>query len=333
MRKFYNLEKSRKTTIFDQVAEREGLPSAAVEKDWWVTLVLKAIFNLELAGHIVFKGGTSLSKGWKLIDRFSEDIDLAIDRSFFNYSGELSKGQVRALRRKSCKFISNDFYDNLRNEIKDMGVSEFDLKVQSFDASDTDPVTIELYYQSLTEPSAYLVPRVLIELGSRALIEPYELRPIQSIISESLPQAGFVDQPKDIPIVLPKRTFLEKAFLLHEEYQRPMNKRDFNRKSRHLYDLEKLMDTEHGIEALKDSDLYKSIVDHRKLFSKLSMVDYATHSPDSANFIPSGESLKLLEEDYKTMKESMIYGSSLNFPDLIERLEELKERFRKTPHG
>jgi len=84
MKKFYNLEKSRKITIFDQVAEREGLPSAAIEKDWWVTLVLKAIFNLEFAEHIVFKGGTSLSKGWKLIDRFSEDIDLAIDRSFFN---------------------------------------------------------------------------------------------------------------------------------------------------------------------------------------------------------------------------------------------------------
>jgi len=110
-----------------------------------------------------------------------------------------------------------------------MEVSDFDLKVQPFDASDTDPVTIELYYPSLTEPSAYLVPRLLIELSSRAMIEPYELRPIQSIIGESLPEAGFIDQPKDIPIVLPQRTFIEKAFLLHEEYQRPMDKRDFNR--------------------------------------------------------------------------------------------------------
>lgn len=329
MKKFYNFDKSRKKTIFDQVAAREGLPSAAIEKDWWVTLALKAIFNLKFAEHIVFKGGTSLSKGWKLIDRFSEDIDLAIDRKFFKYSGELSKSQVSALRKKSCKFISKNFSAYLKNEISEFGIKDFDLTVREFKASDTDPVIIELHYQSLTEASDYIVPQVLIEVGSRALIEPYELRPIQSIIGESLPEAGFIDQPQNIPLVKPKRTFLEKAFLLHEEYQRPPEKRKFNRKSRHLYDLEKLMDTNHGTDALKDFNLYKSIVKHRQIFSKLGNVDYTTHSPDKINFIPSGESRKLLENDYKIMQESMIYGASLSFSDLMQRLEELLQRFRK----
>lgn len=333
MKKFYNLDESRKKIIFDQVADKEGLPSAAIEKDWWVTLALRAVFNLDFAEQIVFKGGTSLSKGWKLIDRFSEDIDLAIDRKFFNYNGDLSKSQVKALRRKSCKFISNDFSGYLKNEITDIGIKDFDLKVQTIVASDTDPVIIELHYPSLTEPSEYLVPHVLIELGSRALIEPFGLRPIQTIVAESLPGAGFSDQPKNIPIVLPKRTFLEKAFLLHEEYQRPEEKRKFDKKSRHLYDLEKLMDTVHGIDALLDYDLYKSIVEHRQVFSKLSGVDYATHSPDKINFIPSVEIYKLLEKDYITMKESMIYGESLQYEKLIERLKELIERFRKINKG
>ena len=329
MKNFYDLADSRKKAIYDQVAAIEGLPSAAIEKDWWVTLVLKAVFNLDFAQYIVFKGGTSLSKGWKLIDRFSEDIDLAIDRKFFNYEGDLSRGQVGDLRRKSCKFISHVFSDYLKNEISDIGMQDFDLKVRDFDASDTDPIIIELHYPSLAEPSEYIIPQVLIEIGSRALIEPFEKRPIQTIIGRSLPQVGFIDQPKEIPLVLPKRTFLEKAFLLHEEYQRHPEKRKLKRKSRHLYDLEKLMDSQHGIDALKDFDLYSSIIRHRQIFSKLSNVDYSTHNPDKINFVPSGEILEILEEDYKTMQESMIYGNSLSFTDIIKRLEELQERFRK----
>lgn len=331
MKKFYDLDKSRKKTIFDQVAAMEGLPSAAIEKDWWVTLALKAIFNLKFAEHIVFKGGTSLSKGWKLIDRFSEDIDLALGRSFFGFDGELTNKQIKKLRRESCRFLSADLPGYLKHEIKDIGINDFEIKVKPLDGLQTDPVVIEVHYSSITEPSEYIVPQVLVELGSRALIEPYELRPIQSIIGESFPEAGFIDLPKEISLVLPKRTFLEKAFLLHEEYQRPSEKRKFERKSRHLYDLEKLMDTEHGIDALKDYNLYKSIVEHRQVFSKLSKVDYSSHSPDKINFIPFDKTLKLLEEDYKTMQESMIYGHSLSFPDLIKRLEELQGRFRKMP--
>ncbi|MCD4665734.1 MAG: hypothetical protein K8R68_10740 [Bacteroidales bacterium] len=98
---------------------------------------------------------------------------------------------------------------------------------------------------------------------------------------------------------------------------------------KNFYDLDKLMDTEHGIGALKDSKLYNSIVEHRKVFSKLSNVDYTTHSPDKINFVPTGESLKLLKDDYVKMQESMIYGDSLNFTDLLKRLEKLQERFRK----
>ena len=79
MKSFYDLSDKRKTDIFNQVSTYSGLPPAAIEKDWWVTLTLKAIFSLPFSNHIVFKGGTSLSKGWKLIERFSEDIDLAID--------------------------------------------------------------------------------------------------------------------------------------------------------------------------------------------------------------------------------------------------------------
>jgi len=100
------LSKDRRIKILNQTTELTGLPAVAIEKDWWVTLVLNAVFSLPYSENIVFKGGTSLSKGWGLIERFSEDIDLAIDRKFFGYEGDISKTQIKKLRKKSCEFIS-----------------------------------------------------------------------------------------------------------------------------------------------------------------------------------------------------------------------------------
>jgi len=328
MKKFYDLSEQRRLDIYNQVSNLTGLPPAAIEKDWWVTLTLKAIFSLSFADHIVFKGGTSISKGWNLIERFSEDIDLVLDRTFIGFSGELSKGEIRRLRKASCNFISNDFPKQLEHVLQDIGISKFELSVKEYDASDTDPVEVQLNYGSITEKSDYLLPRVLIEVGSRSLIEPVTERPIQSILSETFPTQKFTDSPVNIPIVLPKRTFLEKAFLLHEEFQRPLEKMILERKSRHLYDLEKMMDTTHGIGALKDVDLYRSIVEHREKYAHLSEVDYSTHSPDKINFIPPDELIKKFDADYADMQENMIYGESLPFYKLIERLKELQNRFR-----
>jgi hypothetical protein len=332
MKKFYELEKNRRLEIFNQVSNQSGLPSAAIEKDWWVTLVLKVIFLLPMSKYIVFKGGTSLSKGWKLIERFSEDIDLAVDPAFFGFSDDLSKGQIRKLRKDSCKFFNTEFPSLLKKRINGMDISGFNLKVSEFESSDTDPMEIQLHYDSLTEKADYLKPQVQIEIGSRSLMEPTKLCPVQSIVGETLTEQNFIDNPAEISIVLPKKTFLEKAFLLHEEFQRPSEKINLGRKSRHLYDLEKMMDTVHGKAALEDNKLYNSIIQHRLRFAHLQGVDYSTHSPDRIDFIPPGKYINELKADYKTMQENMIYGDSLAFDKLIERLTELQDRFRKIPH-
>ena len=105
----------RKRIIITQTANNLGLPPYAIEKDWWVTLVLRAIFEMPIGEHLVFKGGTSLSKAWHLIERFSEDIDLAIDRSFLGFEGELSKNQIDKLRKK---ILSICFYSTERRFTK-----------------------------------------------------------------------------------------------------------------------------------------------------------------------------------------------------------------------
>ena len=321
------LSKERRIEILNQATELTGLPSVAIEKDWWVTLALNASFSLPYSKNIVFKGGTSLSKGWNLIERFSEDIDLAIDRTFFGFDGNISKTQIKNLRKQSCEFISTIFLADLTKILtKWKAIEECKLIAQPVKDSDKDPQVIEIHYNSVIDTSEYLPQRVLIEVSSRSLMEPIEERQIISILSEIFPQQSFGTVPFAIPTVLPQRTFLEKIFLLHEEFSQEAEKIRIDRLSRHLYDLEKLMDTEHGIEALKNTVLYNNIVAHREKFNPLRGLDYANHIPRKIKIIPPEEVVKDYKRDYEAMTSFMIYGEPLKFDHLIKRLLQLQIR-------
>lgn len=321
------LSKERRIEILNQATELTGLPSVAIEKDWWVTLALNASFSLPYSKNIVFKGGTSLSKGWNLIERFSEDIDLAIDRKFFGFDGDISKTQIKNLRKQSCEFISTTFLADLTKILTEWkAIDECKLIAQPVKDSDKDPQVIEIHYNSVIDTSEYLPQRVLIEVSSRSLMEPIEERQINSILSEIFPQQSFVTVPFAIPTVLPQRTFLEKIFLLHEEFSQDAEKIRIDRLSRHLYDLEKLMDTEHGIEALKNTDLYNNIVAHREKFNPLRGLDYANHIPSKIKIIPPDGVVRDYERDYEAMTSFMIYGEPLKFNHLMKRILELQIR-------
>src|SRR5690606_16667145 len=140
---------------------------------------------------------------------------------------------------------------------------ECSLNAQLVKDSDKDPQVIELHYKSVLETSGYLPHKVLIEISSRSLMEPTNKREINSILSSQFPGLSFASKPFYVSTVLPQKTFLEKVFLLHEEFSQAPEKIRVSRLSRHLYDLEKLMDTEHGINALKNTELYNNIVTHR----------------------------------------------------------------------
>jgi predicted nucleotidyltransferase component of viral defense system len=329
MENFIKLSNNDKLNIFNQTSERSGLSSSAIEKDWWVTLSLNIIFSLPYSNHIIFKGGTSLSKAWNLIERFSEDIDLVIDRKHLGFEGELSKTQVKKLRKASFLFIGNDFFTDINNELIKLGVQDYELAVQETKNSDTDPLIIELHYKSLTEKNEYLRPRVLIEVGARSLMKPVDNKAIISMVSNEFRELPFAEKEIEIPVVSPRRTFLEKIFLLHEEFQKETKLIRVARMSRHLYDLEKLMDTVHGLEALKDVELYNTIVAHRKNFNALRGIGYENHKPHLINIVPPKEIINNWERDYKTMQESMFYGVTLSFNELMIRIKELNSRVKK----
>ena len=166
---------------------------------------------------------------------------------------------------------------------------------------------------------------VKIEISCLSLKEPYQPKAIRSIISERFPDED-TQTASTIPTVLPTRTFLEKAFLLNEEYQRP-NPRTI-RMSRHLYDLERMMDTHYAAQALADSALYRTIVEHRRKFYRIKGIDYDTDLPDSIIFCPTGQLLDRMADDYRNMTSSFIYGTPPDFDTLIARMQELQARFR-----
>jgi Nucleotidyl transferase AbiEii toxin, Type IV TA system len=327
------IAEERRIEILNQASNISGLPAIAIEKDWWVTLALKASFELKYSPSIVFKGGTSLSKGWNLIERFSEDIDLAIDRNFFGFEGDISKSQIKNLRKTSCEFISTTFLEDLTKRFTEWKViDECKLNAQPVTDSDKDPQVIEIHYNSVFDKSDYLPQRVLIEVSSRSLMEPSESREINSILSAAFPDQAFTTEAFSISTVLPQRTFLEKIFLLHEEFSQDTAKIRIDRLSRHLYDLEKLMDTEHGKAAISDTELYKGIVTHREKFNPLRGLDYSNHIPSKTKIIPPDTVINEWEKDYQAMTQNMIYGDPLNFDNLIKRIQELQKRINAITH-
>jgi hypothetical protein len=234
---WFDLTEANKKNIFEQVAAKMNLPAAAIEKDWWVVRTLELVFVTEIEPSTVFKGGTSLSKAWGLINRFSEDIDLALDRAFLGFTKRMTNSQIAKLRKSSYKYITEDFSPLLAQIFVNVGFKDVEIKVRETTAKDQDPLIIEVNYPAVTEPSEYLPPRVLIEVGSRSLREPFTKMQFCSFVGEHFSDMGFADEKITIPTVNPERTFLEKIFLLHEEFQKPADKIKVDRLSRHLSDL------------------------------------------------------------------------------------------------
>lgn len=324
MIKFLEIPNDEKRKIYQDVSNKIGVPPQAVEKDLWVTLMLKMVFSSELSSHFIFKGGTSLSKAFSLIKRFSEDIDLGIDRSYLGFDGNLSKGQIRKLRRACHTFVSENLMELLEQQLDkhDVEKSSYNLIVENTKISDQDPETILVNYKSLyvNEEIPYLKPQVKIEVSARSLIEPYQEVGVQSWIDEQYPNASFADGAFPVSATDPQKTFLEKLILLHEEFQKPTEKIRHFRMSRHFYDIGQILKTNFGKSALENPELFESIITHRKALTPLKTTNYETLNLETLNIIPSEEHMNNFKMDYKEMLGSMIREESGEFEELLEEI-------------
>lgn len=323
---FYKNKPEERNAVFETIGNDIGIPASAVEKDWWVVQTLALIQELEAAPHIVFKGGTSLSKAWNVIERFSEDIDLALDKAFLGIEECTTVKQVKKLRSATRKYIYTYFIPELQARFKEVGYTDVKIELYEEEGENLEPVQILVKYDTCTSPSTYTKPEVKIEIGSRSLREPFTNCEFSTLVGEHYKGKPFADDPITVPCVNPERTFLEKLFLLHEEFQKPENEIRVDRLSRHLYDIEMLMRTEYAEIALANKELYNEIIYHRSIYTKISSIDYAGHQHKTLNPLPPDTITDNWKKDYQQMQEEMIYGESLSFDKLLERIKELKEK-------
>lgn len=330
---FYTLPDDSKRVILEQTALKQGLSKQIVEKDLWVSTLLEVLFSLPFADKLVFKGGTSLSKVWGLIDRFSEDIDLTIDRSFFELEGDLTIRQIKKLRKRSSLFVSNEFCKETIHAVKEYGLDNY-LTIEAQPKGEDDqtypePRQIYIKYKSLFETElSYVKPQIILEIGARSLFDPTQKAFINSMVQSVFPSVRTSVIKAEITTAVVAKTFLEKAFLLHELFTTNACSRA-ERKSRHLYDIERMMDKTFAKNAIKDDDLWNTIHHHRDVFTHIHAVDYTPDIRDRIKLTPPAEHYNTWLNDYTNMQSNMIYGKSLSFEQLIERMRELEQQFRK----
>jgi hypothetical protein len=325
---FYKLKPGEKTEIFKQISVAMDIHEAAVEKDWWVVQTLALIFEMDISEFIIFKGGTSLSKGWNLIERFSEDIDLALDKKFLGFEECHTVKQVKKLRSATRKYIYTEFIPALQQNFIKAGYSDVIVEINEEEGKNLEPVRISINYESRTAASNYTRSRIIVEIGSRSMREPFSIRNIISLVGEKYAGRTFADKAIPIPTVNPERTLLEKIFLLHEEFQKEESQIRANRLSRHLYDIERLMNTEYADKAIQNRELYNDIIRHRSIYTKISDIDYGLHQPGTLNFAPPLAVINDWEKDYQLMQEVMIYGESIPFRNLIENIKRFNEKIK-----
>lgn len=333
MNKFLELSDSQRKSVYESVAIKVGLPAQVIEKDFWVTAILQTVFTLPVAKQLVFKGGTSLSKGWKLIERFSEDIDIAVDPIILGVpEGDLTKKQIKKLRKTSSLFVLEQLTPMICEEVQREGLHSFiTVDAQPNGEGDNtypEPRQIYLHYKSVFDKAlTYLRPDVVLEVSARSLIEPTEPIQIKSILGEHLPVLPLTDSV--IHTAIPAKTFLEKVFLLHELFSVPRHGMIAEHKSRHLYDLYVMMNKDFAKKAVIDDILWESIRHHREIYTSVRDIDYTPDVRKRLRLIPREDILDTWRADYDAMKESMIYGNKPSFDELLEGMSELQREFRE----
>ena len=330
---YYSLPPSEQRRVIEQTAFIQKLPRQAIEKDLWVTAIIQLCFSLPCAESLVFKGGTSLSKAWGLINRFSEDIDMAIDRSVFEYDGDLTKRQIKKLRKASSLFVRDELYAQLAKAVEKSplnGRCHIESEPDGIgDDTYPEPRRVLIKYRSIFEEEQnYLSPTVVVEAGARSLLEPYKEIKINSLLESAFPKLDATVADVSVKTSLSEKTFLEKAFLLHELFS-TANGKNALRRSRHLYDLYMMMGKGVHERALQDEALWETIRHHRSILTSVHGVDYSPDVRDRICLVPPKEYSALWQKDYEEMSGAMIYGERPMFGELVEAMAALEGMFHK----
>ena len=311
---------------FQETAAQLGLSRAIVEKDFWVCWSLKQLFALPSFGnHMIFKGGTSLSKVYDVIHRFSEDVDLSLDRAQLGFDGDrdpknpdLSGKKQKLLLQELQDAVEAEVSGPLLAEIQDAFEANLDQGF-SLTVDPGDPQTLLFAYPSKAGGSGgYVKPIVRFEFGARGVHLPAEIRAVSPFVHQAFPDllgAGEVD----VKVLGVERTFWEKATILHMLYHQDPARPLADRMSRHYYDMAQLIGHEAKVRALGSLDLLAQVAHHKSVFFKAAWASYETAKPGSLRMTPNPELTAALRRDYLGMRE-MIIGEVPDFDHILQAI-------------
>ncbi len=338
MEQILRLSPSEQAQYFREAAAQSSSIKSpnVIEKDFWVCWALEKIFGIpEISPHLTFKGGTSLSKCYHLINRFSEDCDLTINKELLSIFedtstiAEKSKNQrnkyMKALANTAKQKVNGHFKPLLISAFK-MGLSEYyDDKEWRVETAPDDLQTLLFHYPSSiygkNSHNEYILSTVKLEFGARGDNHPSESKNIIPYVYNILETNAFAKTPKiSVNTLTAERTFWEKITLLHVEHHRPPDKPIKNRVFRHYYDV--VMLHQQGItdNALKKPQLLNVVLENKKNFFYSKHANYETAKIGTLNLLPNNIFEKSLKQDCENMAE-MFFGEP---PDFYQTMEEIK---------
>jgi hypothetical protein len=330
-----------RAALFGETAAGRGVADTIIEKDFWVCWSLRRLFGLPkgTTASLVFKGGTSLSKAFDAIRRFSEDIDLSFDRAELGYTGDRDPEKEGISKKQAARLIGDLVGDVERHIaekllpalrtaiVEQLGKpanGEWALEIDAGDAQ-----TVNFHYPTALpitdyEDMAYITPRVKFEFGARGDPWPTEERVIRPYAADDYPD--FFEHPgTSVTVLSARRTFWEKATALHAEAHRPAGSPTPQYFSRHFYDLAMLLDTAEGRAAAPDFALLAQVAKHKATFFRSGWASYDTAQPGTLRLMPNVARVKDLRGDYRAMAPMMFDETPPSFDDILGKIAMLEE--------
>lgn len=321
---FFELSQKDQREALEYVRAETGRPAHLLEKDIWVVWTLHALFDAPIGADLTFKGGTSLSKVYKVINRFSEDIDLTYDirkliPDLTGESGELpcSRSQAskwtKAVRHRLPDWITTNIQPAIESALARDGLQAH------LDQGGKDNDSLMLHYPALTKGTGYIAPAITLEFGGRATGEPHEIHAVECDIAENLSEIKF---PRASPQVMSlARTFWEKATAAHVFCAQGRLRGE--RYARHWHDLAAISRSQHYTAAISDHSIAAAVAQHKSHFFiekdlNGEVIDYIGATTGKLKIVPDGDAKTALAKDYEAMlADEVMVGDALTFEEMM----------------
>jgi hypothetical protein len=330
---FLDLSADERRLYIEQSAIQRNVSPVVLEKDFWACWLLGILFESEFAGSMVFKGGTSLSKVFGVIERFSEDIDLSLSPAFLNLPeagksrNQASKWMTRA--EAACGIVVRTRIGPALEvaAVRVLGKNERAWFEFMTDSNTNSPVLLFHYPSSQPTGFEYLRRSVKLEFGSLTDQQPTGRHPIRPWVAEVLP-AAFPDWQCEVVALEVERSFWEKATILHTEYHRPAEKPTPDRFSRHYADTAALAKHSAASKAIDQHDLRSRVVAWKSQFFGSSWANYDLAKPGTFRLVPPAERQPALRRDYQAMRDMYLTNPG-SFDDILSTLADLENRINE----